>query len=229
MTSEQRSFPERLTKIDALTRCDHHLLREEDKCFFLGEYTTRKGFSHSATNNLIINFKKPMDRRGSAQWAYKALNISNAARALYKALNGSDLSGMTFVPVPPSKAKSDPLYDDRMLSMLTQLSSLVKSSDGYDIDVRELVTQASSGPAAHDGEVRPSPAELAAGYSIENHLLPGVKAKVVICDDVLTTGSHFRAMCDVLEPVLAERTFRGLFLARRAPEAVDFSALFGDI
>lgn len=229
MTSEQRSFPQRLTKIDALTRGDHHLLREEDKVFFLGEYTARKGFSHSATNNLIINFKKPMDRKGSPQWAYKAVNISKAARALHNALSGSDLSGMTFVPVPPSKAKSDPLYDDRMLSMLMQLSALVQSSNGYELDVRELVTQDCSGPAAHDGEVRPSPAELAAGYSIEDHLLPGVKAKVVICDDVLTTGSHFRAMCDVLEPVLADRSFRGLFLARRAPEAVDFSALFGDI
>jgi predicted amidophosphoribosyltransferase len=204
MTSEQRSFPQRLTKIDALTRADHHLLREEDECFFLGEYavrrrdSTQKPYSFGAINQLIYNFKIPVSKKSTERWKYKERDIPTAARALHNALKHSDLSEMTFVPVPPSKAKSDPLYDDRMLRMLSELSRLTKSSHGYELDMRELVTQAFSGVAAHESDTRPSPSELAAGYSIEGHLLLGVKAKVVICDDVLTTGSHFRAMCHVL-------------------------------
>ena len=228
MTSAQSSFPERLTKIDALTRVDHHYLREEDNCFFLGEYTARKGFAHSATNNLIMNFKKPMDRRGTAQWPHKAANIANAARALYKALNSSDLSGMTFVPVPPSKAKLDPMYDDRLMNLLQQFSALIRASNGYELDIRELVIQTSSTAAAHDGDARPSPPELVARYAVNEALLQNVRGRVVICDDVLTTGSHYRAMCNVLGTHLPGISFRGLFLARRAPEAMDFSALFGE-
>ena len=56
-------FPRRLTKIDELTRPDHWYLDENDPCFFLGEYTARMGFVYSETNNLILNFKKSMDRR----------------------------------------------------------------------------------------------------------------------------------------------------------------------
>ena len=32
------TFPQRLTKIDDLTRPDHWNLTEEDDCYFLGEY-----------------------------------------------------------------------------------------------------------------------------------------------------------------------------------------------
>jgi predicted amidophosphoribosyltransferase len=231
MTSEQRSFPPRLTKIDALTRGDHHLLREEDECFFLGEYAVQrhespqKPYSYGAINQLIYNFKIPVSKKDSSRWKYKERDIPTAACALHNALKNSDLSGMTFVPVPPSKAKSDPLYDDRMLRMLSELNRLIKSSQGYEIDVRELVTQGTSINAAHESETRPSPAELVNGYSIEYEQLVGTKSKIVICDDVLTTGSHYRAMCDILQPVLAGRSFRGLFLARRTPVTTDFSDL----
>jgi hypothetical protein len=228
MTSDTHSFPQQLTKVDEMTRFDHHLLREGDVCYFPGNYTARKGFGYSAINKLIINFKKPMDRKGSWEWRYKEQAISQAAGAFHHVLRNHDLSGVTFVPVPPSKAKSDPLYDDRMLHMLVQLSALMKSSNGYELDVRELVTQEFSRQAAHDGKDRPSPAELAAGYSVAKQLITGVKAKVVICDDVLTTGSHFRAMSDVLALQLGGRPVIGLFLARREPETDDFSAFYSD-
>ena len=58
------TFPHRLTRIDALARPDHGYLTEDDHCYFIGEYTARKGFAYSASNNLLLNFKKGMDRRG---------------------------------------------------------------------------------------------------------------------------------------------------------------------
>lgn len=225
MTSDSSSFPERLTKVDALTRADHSYLREEDKCLFLGEYTARKGFSHSATNNLIINFKKPMDRRERPEWIYKERNIRKAAAALHKAFGNTDLRRYTFVPVPPSKCRDDPMYDDRMMAMLTHLNAHVRRSNGYDIDIRELVSQTQSTEAAHDTDTRPSPAELAALYRIDQGALAGVRDGLLICDDVLTTGCHFRAMEQVLSTALPGRPCYGVFLARRIPEAIDFEDL----
>ena len=40
-----------------------------DECYFLGEYTARKGFAFSATNQLILNFKKAMNKRNSPPMA----------------------------------------------------------------------------------------------------------------------------------------------------------------
>jgi hypothetical protein len=59
MTSAS-TFPRRLTEIDDLTRPDHFYLMADDACYFLGEYTARKGFAFSPTNQLVLNFKKSL-------------------------------------------------------------------------------------------------------------------------------------------------------------------------
>jgi hypothetical protein len=64
-------LPSRLTKIDELTRPDHTYLSPEDECYYLGEYTARKGYAFSPINDLVQNLKKPMDRRGKPEWRYK--------------------------------------------------------------------------------------------------------------------------------------------------------------
>ena len=71
MTSSA-TFPNRLTKIDDLTRPDHAHLTADDACYFIGEYTARQGYSYSPTNNLILNFKKSVDRRHRREWHFAA-------------------------------------------------------------------------------------------------------------------------------------------------------------
>src|ERR1700733_9219526 len=60
-----------LIEIDDLTRPDHYHLDAGDTCLFLGEYTARKGFSFSATNQLVLNFKKSVDSRGRPEGKLK--------------------------------------------------------------------------------------------------------------------------------------------------------------
>ena len=76
------TFPKRLTEIDDLTRADHAHLRAEDKCSFFGEYTARAGYAAGPTHQLILNFKKGMDRKGKAEWKYKEPSIAAAAAAV---------------------------------------------------------------------------------------------------------------------------------------------------
>ena len=132
------TFPRRLTKIDALARPDHGHLTEEDPCYFIGEYTARRGYAYSASNNLLLNFKKGMDRRGRPEWRYKAKAIGEAASAFRAALANGDLDQLTFVPIPRSKAKGDPLYDDRLVQMLRAIRPAPP------LDIRELVVQTES-------------------------------------------------------------------------------------
>jgi len=221
MTSANSSFPRLLTEIDALTRPDHTFLTEADRCFFLGDYTARQGFSHSATNNLILNFKKKMDKRGTGQWVWKERAIQEAARALRHAFGGATLEGITFVPAPPSKATADPMYDDRMVRMLRMM--------GPQLDVRELVLQAQSTPSAHESDDRLRPDELAELYAIDETVSAPAPTSIAICDDVLTTGCHYRAMHAVLSARFPAAQFFGLFLARRVPQPIEFDIDFDDL
>jgi hypothetical protein len=214
MTSAPSSFPTRLTKIDELTRGDHTFLNEGDQCFFLGEYTARKGFAHSATNSLIINFKKRMDKRNTPQWRHKERVIAEAARALASAVGPSGLRTLTFVPIPPSKTKTHPMYDDRVLRMLGQM--------GAGLDIRELVHQRETTTAAHESDTRLRPEELAPLYAIVPSLVNPEPSAIAICDDVLTTGCHYRAMVSVLSARFPNAKFYGLFLARRVPQPPEF-------
>ena len=141
------TFPQRLTKIDELTRQDHYWLEEDDECLFLGEYTARKGYAFSETNQLILNFKKSLSTRSSQQWHYKQAALDRAAEALRVALNGLWLGAVTLIPLPPSKAKSDPLYDDRV----ARLARAIRPSPA--VDVREMIVQGQSTAAVHDSQI----------------------------------------------------------------------------
>lgn len=223
-TSGDTSFPSRLTKIDELTRGDHNHLEPEDECLYFGEYSARKGFAHSATNSLILNFKKPVRYRGTPSWNYKNRAISSAAIAFSANLSKA-LSSLTLVPVPPSKLRTDPEYDDRMLRML----HAIRPPTGLVADIRELVVQTQPMQAAHESSSRPPPSEWEKVYAIDESLTGISPTWIAIMDDLLVTGCRFRAMSNVLKRRFPSARITGLFIARRVPEAVDFSEMFDDL
>jgi hypothetical protein len=208
----------RLSKIDDLTRPDHFFLKPEDQCFYLGEYTARKGFQFSETNKLIYNLKKPMDRKGKPGWSYKAKAIEEAGHLLREAtqtVSPTWLSTATLVPIPPSKIKGDPEYDDRVAGVLRSLAS------GIQVDICELVLQHQNMPAAHGSDVRPRLPELIANYFIDEKVAEPMPRVIGIVDDVLTTGAHFKAVQQVLRSRFPSIPSYGIFLARRTPDTSD--------
>lgn len=203
----------RILKIDALTLPDHHHLDAKDICYYTGEYTAGEGHVYSETNQLIHNFKKTMDKRLTVQWQYKERAILQAANIFRAAIK--EEARITFVPVPPSKAKTDPLYDDRMLQLLEN------TCRGRHKDIRELVVQLQSVEAAHLADRRPTPDELVANYRLDESLAEPLPQVIFIVDDVLTTGCHFKAVQRLLTQRFPMARIAGLFLARRAPKSAD--------
>lgn len=201
------TFPQNLSEIDELTRADHYYLTEEDKCLFFGEYTARAGFDFGPTNNLIHNFKKPMDRKGKGEWKYKKRAIDAAAAAFSRALNPKFLAKATLVPMPPSRLRDDPLYDDRVLQMVSAIA-------GKDLDVRELIVQVNPREAAHEGDRR-GPDGLAELYEIDEALAEPTPTIIALVDDVLVTGASFKAGEIVLKNRFPDAKIYGLFIARR--------------
>lgn len=201
----------RLTQIDESTMGDHYYLDGDDSCYYMGEYTARRGYTFSGTNQLIFNFKKSVDRRGRPEWRHKINAINTVATSLHTVM-GTSAANATFVPVPPSKAKNDDLYDDRLLQVLSGYKAL-----NGDVDFRELITQTASTDSAHDDN-RLSPDDYSKLYTIDNSLTQGVRQDILILDDVITTGSHYKAMQNTLQNQFPGHRIHGVFIARRAPD-----------
>ena len=89
------------------------------------------------------------------------------------------MDALTFVPIPPSKAKSDPLYDDRMVQLLTTIRNHPP------LDIRELILQTRSTEAVHGMVNRPRPHQIEAIYTIDEKLAAGLKQRVAIVDERL--------------------------------------------
>lgn len=164
-------------------------------------------FSHSSTNQIIANIKKKPSVRGTAQWQHKINDMRRVARAIAGALRPDHLADITFVPIPPSKAATNPEYDPRMLQIAGAISPLA--------DVRELIVTRGDRPAAHESEQRLRPDELAQHLQIREDLVAGVRRELILIDDVITTGCSFVACRDVLRRCLPNTRVMGIFAARR--------------
>jgi hypothetical protein len=210
-TTSKRPLNRRVLEVDALVLPDHHYLDAGDTCYYAGEYTAGENHAYSDTNQLILNLKKSVDRRGRPEWRYKEQAIAQAATMLRAALN--ERAQLTLVPVPPSKARTDPAHDDRMLRLLQRVSV------NRPYDVRELVVQTHSTLAAHLAEQRPTPDELVAIYRLNEAVALPEPQMIFIVDDVLTTGCHYKAVKQILARRFPDAAIYGLFVARRVPKS----------
>lgn len=203
--------------IDELTRGDHVFLEAADQCIYFGEYTAGQLAQHSQTNQLVRNFKHEVRWRqnpSSGPWMHKQRAIRSVAEAVARAIKPEFFSSVTLVPTPPSKAKTDPAYDSRAEDCLR----LVSGFAGCAVDVRELVRQRTSTAASHKSEVRASVDELTANYEIDEALVVPRPQAIIVFDDLLTTGRHFKAMQRILHQRFPGVLVYGLFVARRKIE-----------
>ena len=213
----------RFSLIDETNIEDHTRLSCDDKCFFLYEYTPREGFSFSDTNSLILNLKKKPSIKHRPEYRHKRLALQRCSALLRDALAAPFLSSATLVPVPPSKARDHPDYDDRVEQICRGI--------GPNVDVRPLVRQNVSMEAAHMSGAGPRPTidDLLFAYEIdESHAVPD-PISIGIVDDVLTAGTHFKAVQQVLTARFPQASIYGIFIARRVLPARDASAFFAAI
>lgn len=199
----------RLSQIDATNRHDHARLTEADIVYHLFEYTSGQNYSFSRTNSLISNLKKKPSQTDRPGYQYKDQAIATCATAFRMTLNHDWLRAATLVPVPCSKARNHPDYDDRVERICRQIQP--------GLDVRCLIEQGRSTIASHEaGEGERVTVDellqLYRGIEALTELEPRVMA---IVDDVLTSGTHFRAMQIRLNERFPGVPIIGLFVARR--------------
>ena len=197
----------KLLAIDGLTRAEHSFLTEDDECYYFMEYTSYAGPHHSSANSMIQNFKKPVDRKGKPEYKFKEQAILSISKIMQDALMiGAPFA--TFVPMPPSRIKGDPLYDDRLMKCLIGACPRC--------DVRELIYCQQNIVAAHTASKRPSVAELIANFAIDKSLSSNLPNSIVLIDDLLTTGAHFKAAKTLIQQEFQGINVLGIFIARRS-------------
>lgn len=78
----------------------------------------------------------------------------------------------------------------------------------------------------HASDERRSVQALVDIYKVDETLAEPPPRLIGIVDDVLTVGTHFKAMQAVLSRRFPGVPIAGFFIARRVPEAIDLSELF---
>ena len=199
-----------IKKIDKLTRVDHYYLEKGDTCYYFGEYTSGVGYTHSPTNSLISNFKKPIDAKGTPQWKYKIRAIKEVAELFLENIKFRTPENILLAPIPPSKSQDHKDFDDRMSHVLR----IFNEKKG--LDLRELLTVTESIESFHIREERPSPTELKNILKLEPLHCKNMKPTVVLFDDLITTGCHFKACKELILDSFPGTKVIGVFIARRS-------------
>ena len=63
---------------------------------------------------------------------------------------------------------------------------------------------------------------MLANYFVDDNACEPAPKVIGVVDDVLTTGTHFKAMQHLLRDRFPNVKIYGIFLARRVPESADF-------
>ena len=185
--------------------------RDLGKCFYWREYKTYGGYNApGGTNQLIYNLK--IKDCQTHRLFYKNQAIQQTAKEMKQVLTeNSNLERLFekiyFVPIPTSD-----IYEKRLLKILETFKKQME----FPIFYEEIVQAKDSTKPAHQSDARPSIEELINNYKfnpsinkalIENKIL-------IIFDDVLTKGNHYKAMELFISEYFKNIQIYGLFIAR---------------
>lgn len=208
-----KGLPGGLVALDERLRPDHWFLGAADHCHCLADYLPGRGYRANEVNQLIVNLKCPpsiasIDPR---RRHYKRVAIGQIARALRAALSRSAVECATWIPIPTSRPLRDPDYDDRLQRIL------LAAFGHYALDLRTLLYQSTATASDHASARRISAEALYRVLGLDRALLARapLRERIVLFDDVLTTGKHYKCCERRLREVLADIPISGLFVARR--------------
>jgi predicted amidophosphoribosyltransferase len=127
---------------------------------------------------------------------------------------------LMLVPMPPSKARSHPEYDDRLEQVAQAIAAGVQN-----VECLPLLDASSSTEIYHSRSDRRDPDELYNLLQIEPTVADRCQAgnTIVLLDDVLTSGAHFTAACRRILERFPDESVIGIFWAK-AVSAEDFFA-----
>lgn len=182
-------------------------LNPDDNCFYHEEYFIGR-YDCSSGNQLVSNFKIPLSCKGSYRWTYKVDAIKRFANLLKSTNFPKDCY---FIPAPTSKRRDSVYFDSRLDDVIKLYKNLQQDANisfnfdaNYDEDPCHTVSGKSRNPSELSSNINFTP-------------FPGdvVPAKIIIIDDMITTGGHYTAFKNKILLQYPNAIIAGFFLAKR--------------
>lgn len=199
--------------INKIGAFNHRCLEPDDSCMFLmvREHHEKHDpiSSWSKPYSLIKNLKiKPSElKQNPARRRYKESAIDLFAMDLGRLLSQSP-NRLAIVPAVTSRRKDDADYDDRLVKVCSLASASLPNVDCWDIF--DLVASVPS--ASGEGGTR-NPNAIASNILIAQRFDADRYDHVLLIDDVITTGAHFKACQKIIYSAFGKKAF-GVFWAR---------------
>lgn len=200
---------QRWRKADESFTLKHCLNHEGKSIFYARTYTIGQGYSYSVTNNLIINIKHAPNS-GSKQTHHKKSAIRKFAQELASFFNFYHSVPFAIIPIPPSKTRKHPLFDDRLEQVANEVAYLC--SNVIASPILEGITDMAT---YHSGAERSAQKCYASMRVISDSQYEELPHRILaIMDDVLTSGAHYEAARQHLLSQFPSAQIIGMFWAK---------------
>lgn len=200
-----------LKKVDL--RCDSvPFLDSKDECYYFLDYTLG-GYQESESNSIVLNFKKDLVHKDNILvWNYRTRAINFFASAINDVLRKNiNCNHFILIPCPTSKPNNHPNFNDRLLCVA---HTLIHSNPLYKVyncfnRTQEVIPVHQGGARKVEEIIRTTKISLPPTFLNQESI-------IVLFDDVLTTGAHFKACQKIImrEWGVMQENIIGFFLAK---------------
>lgn len=193
----------------------HFNLEKGDRIYHLEYYKSGGTYQQNPGNDLILNLKKSVDKKGTTEWSHKQKAILTIAKDIVDELNNPDENKyrrIYWIPVPPSKVRTDPMFDDRVYQILVMSINTVNDNRHF---VADVIYQKESRDAFSSKSTKRRVKDLVTNYEMNE--IPNYDPKtdlIVIFDDVITSGCHYKAVERKILEKYSNAVIMGIFVAR---------------
>ena len=192
-------------KINILSESYPTFISDSEKCLYTRDYISGGGFEGEA-NQLILNFKKSLDKKGTAQWQHRDRAVRLFAQEIASIV--PDVP-MHFMAIPGSKPWEHSENNQRFQDLFKELKRIrPKILFHWPINCRKAIKGSSQGGTRSPKEIMDN--YKWAGFSCNINEI----SKIIIVDDVITSGAHFRACVDYLKEQGFKGEITGVFWAK---------------
>jgi predicted amidophosphoribosyltransferase len=148
----------------------------------------------------------PIEAKHEQRWQYKQEAIQFFAEQIVKGIKLPMDDGI-FVPMPTSKPRNHPEFDSRLDDVVKIVRERTEQRIGFNLDAL------CPSEAFHSSGSSRNVVDISGNISFKPFELP-IPAKIMLLDDVVTTGAHFSACSGIIRRHHPEAQIFGLFLAK---------------